>query len=180
MHVDPAQLVEIRLLTADDAEAYSTIRLQALERDPEAFSSSAEEHRHLRIDDIKARLSPGSGDNFVVGAFVAGRLLGTAGFYREAGPKSRHKGHVWGVYLSKELRGQGIGRRMLQTLLDRATKIAGIEQILISVTTTQQAALALYRSLGFASFGREIRALKIGERYIDEEHMVLHMNDANR
>jgi hypothetical protein len=44
---------------------------------------------------------------------------------------------------------------------------------LISVVTVQAAALSLYRSLGFESYGRERRALKIGDRYLDEEHMIL-------
>jgi len=58
-------------------------------------------------------------------------------------------------------------------LLERASKIEGIEQIMLSVVTTQDAAIKLYRSLGFESFGCERRALKIGDRYLDEENMVL-------
>ena len=42
-----------------------------------------------------------------------------------------------------------------------------------SLAATQQAAMRFYRSLGFESFGREPRALKIGERYVDEEYMIL-------
>ncbi|MFY9951539.1 MAG: hypothetical protein WAK27_22750, partial [Candidatus Sulfotelmatobacter sp.] len=48
-----------------------------------------------------------------------------------------------------------------------------IEQIMLSVATTQNAAVSLYRSLGFEPFGCERRALKIGDQYVDEEHMVL-------
>jgi hypothetical protein len=33
--------------------------------------------------------------------------------------------------------------------------------------------MGLYAALGFRSFGCERRALKIGERYVDEEHMVM-------
>ena len=62
---------------------------------------------------------------------------------------------------------------MMQLLLERAMGVEGIEQILISVVTVQAAALSLYRSLGFESYGRERRALKIGDRYLDEEHMIL-------
>jgi len=61
----------------------------------------------------------------------------------------------------------------MQAVLDRATKIQGVEQILISVATTQAAAVALYRSLGFTTWGEESRALKVGDRYIDEEYMIL-------
>jgi len=169
------QPVEIRFLTADDADAYWKIRLEALERDPGAFSASAEDHRTLSVNDVKARLSSNPDSNFVVGAFVGRRLVGTAGLYREPGLKTRHKGRVWGVYLAAEMRGKGIGRSMLQALLERAAKIAGLEQIVLSVTTTQVSAIAMYRSLGFESWGHEVRALKIGDRYIDENYMVLRL-----
>jgi ribosomal protein S18 acetylase RimI-like enzyme len=165
--------IEIRALTADDVEAYWRCRLEALERDPEAFSSSVEDHLKLSGDEIRRRLSADPANNFVFGVFVNGSLLGTAGFVRETQPKMRHKGRIWGVYLSAEIRGRGIGRSMMKALLERAGKIDGLEQILLSVTTTQAAAIALYRSLGFTSFGCETKALKIGDRYIDEEYMTL-------
>ncbi len=165
--------VEIRALTADDVEAYWHCRLEALERDPTAFSSSVEDHLKLSHDEIRRRLTADPESNFVLGVFANGKLLGMAGFVRETQPKSRHKGRIWGVYLNAELRGKGIGRRLLQSVLERAAKVDGVEQILISVTTTQTAAVALYRSLGFVTWGKESKALKIGEHYIDEEYMVL-------
>ncbi len=167
--------IEIRALTADDVEAYWRCRLEALERDPEAFSSSVEDHLKLSHEEIRRRLTADPANNFVFGVFVNGELQGTAGFVRETQPKSRHKGRVWGVYLRAEMRGKGIGRGLLRSLLERAAEIAGLEQILLSVTTTQAAAIALYRSLGFTSFGCEVRALKIGDRYIDEEYMTQYL-----
>ncbi len=46
--------------------------------------------------------------------------------------------------------------------------IEGVEEILLSATTAQDAAASLYRSLGFESYGCERRALKIGDGYVDE------------
>ena len=172
--------MEIRFLTADDAGEWLRLRLEALEGDPDAFSASTEEYRSLSLDEVRKRLGLDREDSFVVGAFDDGHLQGVAGFYREKGLKSRHKGQVWGVYVTPRLRGQGISRRIMEMVLGRGARINGIEQIMISVTATQAAALGLYRSLGFESFGREPRALKIGDWFIDEEYMVLRLRSGNR
>jgi len=114
--------------------------------------------------------------SFVVGALEGRKLLGTAGFYREKGLKTAHKGHIWGVYVTFSARGQGIGRDILRALLKRAASIDGLEQIQLSVGTTQTAAAKLYRSLGFEPWGCEAKALKVGGCYIDEEYMVLNLD----
>ena len=62
--------MEIRFLTANDASTYWHIRLQALESEPEAFGSSAEEHRALSMDEIARRISLDPKNRFVVGAFA--------------------------------------------------------------------------------------------------------------
>ena len=168
--------MEIRFLTGHDATLYRGIRLEALECEPEAFGSSVDEFSTLTLDDIATRLSADSLNNFVVGAFADARLLGTAGFFRDKGLKERHKGHIWGVYVTPEARGKRAGHEMLRALLERAAKIEGIEQMMLSVATTQTAAVRLYRSFGFESYGCERRALKVGDRYVDEEHMVLYLD----
>jgi ribosomal protein S18 acetylase RimI-like enzyme len=167
--------MEIRFLTSDDAAEYWKLRLEALQRDPEAFGSSAEEHQSLSLEEVRKRLGSGEGEFFVAGAIDDGCLLGMAGFAREKGPKKRHKGWVWGVYVMPERRGAGLGHRIMEAVLKRSAAIEGVEQVLLSVATTQAAASALYRALGFQSFGCEPRALKVGERFIDEEYMVLRL-----
>jgi ribosomal protein S18 acetylase RimI-like enzyme len=163
--------IQIRLLTSEDADEWWRLRLESLQRDPQAFSASVEDGQSLTADDVRKRFNSDAPDFFVMGAFEDEKLTGMCGFFREKGLKTRHKARVWGVYVTSASRGKGLGRSLLQALLDRAATIDGVDQILLSVATTQSAAIALYRSLGFQSYGCEPRALKIGGQFIDEEYM---------
>ena len=145
-----------------------------LEREPDAFASSAEEHRATTVEETAARIGFDPANNFIVGAFADGELVGTAGFYRGAASRSNTRAST-GVYVTDRARGAGIGRMLMAALVERAATIDGIEQIMLAVTTTKVAAVKLYQSLGFQSFGCERRALKIGGRYFDTGHMVLNL-----
>ena len=88
--------MELRLLAADDAEAFWHIRLAALRNDPASFADSAEEHLKTTVETARERLSKNDvASNFVVGIFEEDKLIGTAGFYRYTHNKERHKGHIW-------------------------------------------------------------------------------------
>ncbi len=169
--------MHVRDLGEADAGAWWAIRLTALETEPLAFGKSADEHRMTRVETIAARFRDTSPDQVTAGAFDDDILVGIATFRREFGGKDRHKGGIYGMYVAASHRRRGLARALMSYLIDGAKRDSSLEQILVSVAVPQAPARALYRSLGFVVFGTEPRALKVGDTYVDEHHLLLDLRD---
>lgn len=170
----------IRRLNETDWEAYRTIRLEALQLAPEAFGSDYAESSGRTPDVWAASLNVP--DTIVLGAFAEagspaaeGQIVGMAGLTRERRIKTRHKANVFGVYVSPPARGAGCAKALVTELIGLARTLGGVEQLMLCVVAENAAAKAVYAGLGFRVYGREPRALKLGDRYLDEELMVLEL-----
>lgn len=167
--------MNIRILQESDAPLYQELRLNGLKANPEAFGSTYEREANFSIETVRERIKP-SQDKFVLGAFHdKGALMGIVAFVRDSGVKTSHKGHVFGMYVSEEERGQGIGKMLMLELIKKAQATAGLERILLSVVTNNEAAKRLYIAVGFQTYGLERRALKYEGQYWDEELMALEL-----
>lgn len=79
--------------------------------------------------------------------------------------EKRHIGSL-GMVVRPDHRGRGIGRRLLTKTLDDC--LGKYEIVELSVTSTNEPALHLYRTLGFVERGRLPRSFKRGDLYLDE------------
>lgn len=163
----------IRPLTPADAARYRAIRLEALVTHPEAFGSTFAREQEKTLAWFEERLTASD----VFGAFIGGELVGSAGFRREDGAKTAHKGVLWGMYVRPQARKSGTGRLLVDAVAAHAAK--RVEQLHLVVVSENQAALRLYAAAGFVEYGRGVKALKYNGRYYDEILMALFFDDSD-
>jgi ribosomal protein S18 acetylase RimI-like enzyme len=160
-----------RPLVAADAEAFRRLRLEALERHPRFFGSSAAEERVRDLDFFRDRLVERQPGNVVYGAFVGAELAGIAGMYRGEGEHRRHRGTLWTVYVAPAHRGDGLAEGLLRALIAHAR--VHVDLLTGLVVSDNHRARAFYRRLGFSVSGVERKVLKFGDDYLDEEILVM-------
>ncbi len=157
---------KIRLLSCTDALAYRDIRLDGLLRNPEAFASTFEDERDRPLDWFRERITQSQ----IFGAMLAQGLVGVVGLRAHADAKQRHKAMIWGMYVRREARQYGIGKRLIEAAVSHAS--GHVEQLQLAVVTENETARRLYAKAGFIEYGHQINALKHAGRYYDDILMV--------
>lgn len=167
----------VRPLTEDDAAAFRALRLRGLREEPDPFTSTYDEEREWPLERTQAQLRAlgAAAVDAVLGVFEEGALVGVLGVAREGQRKMRHRVILWGMYVAPEARGRGHGRGLLDAALTRLRGVPGIEQVHLAVVSTNEAARRLYQRAGFRVVGTIPGALKDGDRYLDEEFMMMHL-----
>ena len=124
--------IQIRRMTVEDAEDVSVL-------EKEAFSMPWS--KDAFISTIQSK------DAFYVVAESGGEIVGCCGVINACGD-----GDVSNVSVRGDLRGKGIGKAMVSTLLLWAETI-GVENFTLEVRTGNANAIRLYESLGFIGEG---------------------------
>ena len=91
------------------------------------------------------------GDITSILAVKAGTVVGCGTLVRDPRSWSPHVGEIRMV-VSQDVRGQGVGRTLSQETFALALS-AGLEKLSVQMTVDQQAAIALFESLGFKAEG---------------------------
>jgi ribosomal protein S18 acetylase RimI-like enzyme len=137
------------------------------------------EERFMRGDDVRVTLGEyrrrfrrsWTHEEAHVLALEGGGIVGFVGLSREQNPVTRHVATL-GIAVSQDHRRRGIGTSLMGTAMAWARSV-GVEKLLLSVYPGNDAAISLYRRLGFVEEGRLSRQSRKSYGYEDEILMAL-------
>lgn len=109
---------------------------------------------------------------FIYGTFVDGILAGVVILQPGSFEKTKHKADLLAMYVSSDFRCLGAGSKLLSTVMKKARDL-NIEQLQLTVVSTNEAVRTLYERAGFQVYGTEKEVLKVNDEYVDEVNMVL-------
>jgi len=159
------------MLTLADVQPYRALMLHAYAESADAFTSTPEERAKAPPQWWMQRIAPANGLGLAVGAWQAGALVASVAVEFSDKPKTRHKGHVVGMYVRPQARGQGLARRLMLEVLAQCGQRPDLRVLNLTVTEGNAPAQQLYQSLGFASFGVEPMAIRTPEGFKGKVHM---------
>lgn len=82
-----------------------------------------------------------------------GKIISSSGIEMQ-GRAQKHLGYI-GLSISKELRGKGIGKKMMEIVMNEGKKILKpLKIIYLDVFGNNPIAIGLYKSLGFKEYGK--------------------------
>jgi RimJ/RimL family protein N-acetyltransferase len=163
--------VSVATLGPQDWQDLRTIRLEALRSEPAAYSSTYEETLAWSDEDWRRRLANPRRMHLL--ARAQRHPIGIVGGYLGSDEGDESVAQVFGMYVTSEHRGRGIGRLLLTSLLDRLSTFPHISTIRLGVTETQEPARRLYESMGFQVVGKAEEGIVVHGRWYDELIMEL-------
>lgn len=151
-----AHAVTIR--PVDEGDAPDIWRLSRQQGVIETILALPSDRLQQRIETLKGLTSD---DHWFV-AEREGGVIGLAGLEVGKG-RLRHSGHVF-LFVAREFQGQGMGGRLLATLLDVADNWLMLRRVELTVFATNARAKALYERHGFVVEGlRKMSVISEGE-----------------
>lgn len=162
----------IRILTPADVKVYRALRLEALCEHPPAFGTPAEREERLTLEVMALRLQK-SEETCILGAFLDDILAGIIRFSLFEEVNEKHRGFISGLYVKPDFRRRGLARALVTEVIGLARRTIGLRRIHLTVVTAQNAAIQLYKSLGFSIYGMESEAFSRKDKFYDEYLMEL-------
>ena len=163
--------MRIRTLTASDAIQYRELMLDAYTLAADAFTSTPEE-RALEPESwwVNRVANPG-GLTVSFAAEVGDSLVGTVALEYSSKAKTKHSALLIGMYVREHVRGQGVGRSLLQAALRHASQRPHLQTVTLTVTEGNEPAIRMYRDAGFEAWGTQPLAIATPSGLLGKVHM---------
>ncbi|MBN2006684.1 MAG: GNAT family N-acetyltransferase [Anaerolineae bacterium] len=165
--------VTIRPALPADGAALRALRIEALERHPEAFAAdlaasiadpaSVWEARVAQYADKEAGI--------ISAAFAAGQAIGMLGLARSHWPKTGHGANFWGMYVNAGWRGLRVAEALIREGCDWA-RAHGVIVAKLGVLTSNTPAIRCYVRCGFTVYGVDPQVIAYNGVFYDELLMV--------
>ena len=172
-------IMRVARLGTADLQSYRALMLRAYEEAPDAFTSTAQERAAEPDAWWEKRISDPTGRSVAFGAFAADALVGTVTVEFAAKPKTRHKAHLIGMFVSEPARRSGASRALVAAAIAEAKTRPEVVVMTLTVAEGNIPAVRLYESFGFASFGVEPMAILTPNGYRSKVHMWLPLRCEN-
>ncbi|WNB91533.1 GNAT family N-acetyltransferase [Bacillus sp. NEB1478] len=158
----------IRTAKIEDAEAVLDIHRSVIAEGEYFIKVSEEFNRTLEQQkEWIQKIIDNEKDTLIV-AEINGEVAGWIVFLSQDRKRVSHTGS-FGLMISQNYRGMGLGKMLVTALLDWAEKNPFIEKVSLGVYSTNHRAISLYKSLGFIEEGRKIKEFKMDENeYVDD------------
>ncbi len=166
-----------RVLNKDEFDKYRDIWLECLKTFPDNFGPSYEEESENTTLKFSHVFNDSGTNDFVFGAFSKDELVGICGFITERMKKTKHRGHITQMFVRNKFSGQGIGGKLLEESVKKAFSNSMIEQITLTVVSTNDRAIATYKKHGFKQYGVLENCIKNETGYIADLFFVLSRTD---
>lgn len=151
----------IRPADPDDAPAITAIYNQAIAERAATFETEPR-----RVQDIEQRLAEPQRHPLLVASDRSGTIIGWAGL-SEYRPRACYDGIAeFSVYLAGDARGRGVGRQLLQALIQAACD-RGYWKLVSRIFLFNAASRALCRACGFREVGIYEKHGRLDGRWLD-------------
>lgn len=128
-------------------QQYKSIRLKAVESDPQAFGCTLKEELMRSDAEWKHFLN-----NMWFAITEDNKLVSMIGLLQDTGDKNKHRAALISFWVDPTYRGHEIGKKLIETIQKIAYE-KNISKLYLQVTTTQSAAIKLYTLFGFEAIG---------------------------
>lgn len=167
----------IREITSADWEQFKSIRLRALDAEPEAFADDSARAKRNYTNEIWQEKIVSQNRRWLVAQNANGNFVGIVGAVLNDPELGLGVAMITNVYTDRDQRGQGLGRRLVSGMVDILSADPAINELRLEVTNSpaQAPAIALYRSLGFEVVEERKGVVHIESATYDELFMRKHL-----